>query len=67
MFDSFIRTDVFPLTISHPYQQPDLPIRLKYDLPLAKPDPATFYVFGDHTPAGYVDFPVSGVPIEGRV
>ncbi|OAX42780.1 FMN-linked oxidoreductase [Rhizopogon vinicolor AM-OR11-026] len=45
---------------------PDLPIRLKYDLPLAKPDRATFYMIGDHTPAGYTDFPASDALIEGQ-
>ena len=33
---------------------PDLPRRLREGLPLAEPDPATFYGGGD---AGYVDYP----------
>jgi len=64
---SFVLTSSPSRSNTHTFsQQPDLPIRLKYDLPLAKPDPVTFYMFGDHTPAGYIDFPVSGALIEGR-
>ncbi|KAG2067693.1 FMN-linked oxidoreductase [Suillus decipiens] len=40
---------------------PDLPARLIYDLPLTKPDRATFYLAGDPTENGYTDFPVADV------
>jgi NADPH2 dehydrogenase len=43
-------------------------MRLKYDLPLAKPDRATFYTRSDCAAAGYTDFPVSDTRIlEGRM
>ncbi|KAG0697551.1 NADH:flavin oxidoreductase/NADH oxidase [Suillus ampliporus] len=38
---------------------PDLPIRLMYNLPLAKPDRVAFYLPGDHTGKGYIDFPAA--------
>ena len=47
-----------------PIQQSDLPIRLMYDLPLANPDRATFYLPGDLTTKGYTDFPVADAHIE---
>ncbi|KAG1894197.1 NADH:flavin oxidoreductase/NADH oxidase [Suillus fuscotomentosus] len=43
---------------------PDLPARLIHDLPLAKPDRATFYLDGDVTEKGYTDFPVADVQAE---
>lgn len=46
---------------------PDLPIRIKYDLPLEKPDHATFYMLGDLTPKGYSDFPVTDARIDEKV
>ncbi|KAG2135252.1 NADH:flavin oxidoreductase/NADH oxidase [Suillus clintonianus] len=46
---------------------PDLPARLMYDLPLAKPDRATFYLAGDLTEKGYVDFPAADIPTERKV
>ncbi|KAG1732873.1 NADH:flavin oxidoreductase/NADH oxidase [Suillus paluster] len=45
---------------------PDLPIRLMHDLPLAKPDRAVFYLSGDHTEKGYIDFPVADVETERK-
>jgi N-ethylmaleimide reductase len=36
---------------------PDLVDRLAWRLPLASPDPTTFYVGGER---GYVDYPISG-------
>ena len=48
-------------------RQPDLPIRLKYDLPLVKPDRATFYLGGDLTGKGYTEFPVSDALTEGKL
>jgi NADPH2 dehydrogenase len=38
---------------------PDLPLRLKLGLPLAKPDRSTFYV--PESPKGYIDYPVANV------
>ncbi|KAG9026854.1 hypothetical protein FRB95_008376 [Tulasnella sp. JGI-2019a] len=35
---------------------PDLPLRLKYDIPLNKPDRSTFYSGGTQ---GYIDYPLS--------
>ncbi|KAG1819035.1 uncharacterized protein BJ212DRAFT_1495228 [Suillus subaureus] len=46
---------------------PDLPARLIYDLPLAKPDRATFYLAGDLTEKGYTDFPAANVPTERKL
>ncbi|KAG1886763.1 NADH:flavin oxidoreductase/NADH oxidase [Suillus subluteus] len=46
---------------------PDLPARLIYDLPLAKPDRATFYLAGDLTEKGYTDFPAADVPTEQKL
>lgn len=46
---------------------PDLPTRLIYDLPLAKPDRATFYFPGDLTEKGYTDFPAADIPTERKV
>ncbi|KIK34009.1 hypothetical protein CY34DRAFT_98680 [Suillus luteus UH-Slu-Lm8-n1] len=43
---------------------PDLPVRLIYDLPLAKPDRTTFYLAGDLTEKGYTDFPAADVQTE---
>ncbi|KAG1745674.1 NADH:flavin oxidoreductase/NADH oxidase [Suillus lakei] len=40
---------------------PDLPVRLMRDLPLTKPDRATFYLMGDLTGKGYIDFPAADV------
>jgi NADPH2 dehydrogenase len=48
-----------------PFQQPDLTIRLMYDLPLAKPDHATFYLPGDLTGKNYIDFPTADVTQNG--
>ncbi|KAG1893664.1 NADH:flavin oxidoreductase/NADH oxidase [Suillus fuscotomentosus] len=45
---------------------PDLPARLIHDLPLAKPDRATFYLAGDVTEKGYTDFPVADVQVEQK-
>jgi len=36
---------------------PDLPTRLKKDLPLNKYDKATFYIPGDASGKGYTDYP----------
>ncbi|KAG0697557.1 hypothetical protein DFH29DRAFT_878615 [Suillus ampliporus] len=46
---------------------PDLPMRLMYDLPLAKPDRATFYLSGDLTGKGYTDFSVADVETERKL
>ncbi|KAG2346469.1 FMN-linked oxidoreductase [Suillus weaverae] len=46
---------------------PDLPVRLIYDLPLAKPVRATFYLAGDLTEGGYTDFPAADVPAERKL
>ncbi|KAG1758403.1 NADH:flavin oxidoreductase/NADH oxidase [Suillus occidentalis] len=43
---------------------PDLPVRLLYDLPLAKPDRTTFYLAGDLTEKGYTDFPAADAQTE---
>jgi NADPH2 dehydrogenase len=48
-----------------PFQQPDLTIRLMYDLPLAEPDHATFYLSGDLTGKNYIDFPAAEVTQNG--
>ncbi|KAJ8581074.1 FMN-linked oxidoreductase [Rhizopogon salebrosus TDB-379] len=44
---------------------PDLTIRLMYDLPLAEPDHATFYLPGDLTGKNYIDFPAADVTQNG--
>jgi hypothetical protein len=49
------------------FQQPDLPARLIYDLPLAKPDRTTFYLAGDLTEKGYTDFPAVDIPTERQL
>ncbi|KII86958.1 hypothetical protein PLICRDRAFT_114056 [Plicaturopsis crispa FD-325 SS-3] len=36
---------------------PDLPLRLKKDLPLNEGDRATYYVYGSTDPKGYTDYP----------
>ncbi|KAG2135251.1 NADH:flavin oxidoreductase/NADH oxidase [Suillus clintonianus] len=46
---------------------PDLPTRLMCDLPLTKADRATFYLPGDHTGKGYIDFPAADVQTEGNL
>ncbi|KAG8849821.1 hypothetical protein FRB96_000644 [Tulasnella sp. 330] len=38
---------------------PDLPIRLKRNLELAKPDRSTFYSMGSQASQGYIDYPFS--------
>lgn len=43
---------------------PDLPARLKHDLPLAEINRATYYLPGDFTEIGYTDFPAADVPTE---
>ncbi|KAG2117026.1 NADH:flavin oxidoreductase/NADH oxidase [Suillus discolor] len=43
---------------------PDLPARLIHNLPLAKPDRATFYLNGDLTEKAYIDFPAADVLTE---
>jgi hypothetical protein len=48
-----------------PLQQPDLTIRLMYDLPLAEPDHATFYLPGDLAGKNYIDFPTADVTQNG--
>jgi NADPH2 dehydrogenase len=48
-------------------QQPDLAARLIYDLPLTKPDRATFYLAGDLTEKGYTDFPAADVQTEWKL
>jgi NADPH2 dehydrogenase len=45
---------------------PDLPARLIYDMPLARPDRAIFYLAGDHTGKGYIDFPTADVSAEQK-
>jgi NADPH2 dehydrogenase len=64
---TWINICVFPLyhyLLSILFQQPDLPARLIYDMPLAKPDRAIFYLAGDHTGKGYIDFPAADVSAE---
>ncbi|KAG0698633.1 hypothetical protein DFH29DRAFT_87370 [Suillus ampliporus] len=46
---------------------PDLPIRLMYDLPLATPDRETFYLSGDLTGNGYIDFQAADVETERKL
>ncbi|KAG1813621.1 NADH:flavin oxidoreductase/NADH oxidase [Suillus subaureus] len=46
---------------------PDLPARLIYDLPLTKPDRATFYLAGDLTGKRYTDFPAADAPGEMKI
>ncbi|KIK43903.1 hypothetical protein CY34DRAFT_80954 [Suillus luteus UH-Slu-Lm8-n1] len=45
---------------------PDLAARLIHDLPLTKPDRATFYLAGDLTEKGYTDFPAADVQTERK-
>ena len=39
------------------FMQPDLPRRLKEDIPLTAYNRATFYLKGDSSPTGYTDYP----------
>jgi len=41
---------------------PDLPLRLKYNLPLNKYDRSTFYTAGPQATKGYTDYPFSSGP-----
>jgi hypothetical protein len=39
--------------------QPDLPFRLKRDIPLTVGNRKTYYVHGSEDPTGYTDYPFS--------
>ncbi|KII83267.1 hypothetical protein PLICRDRAFT_169021 [Plicaturopsis crispa FD-325 SS-3] len=50
------------IAYGRPYiANPDLPFRLKYDIPLAVPDRRTYYVYGSTDTKGYIDYPFADV------
>ena len=46
-----------PRSMIHSLFQPDLPLRLKSNIPLNAYDRSTFYLGGNENPKGYTDYP----------